>query len=1317
MLFLRSHGLRDRTGKKAISCFIWSACLALALAPVDTACSTTVGWQDVHASVKSIEKDVAAFLSLRDALARDLQVPDDRKNGCLVLTIQGAVDGEDLVVYLLRRNDTWSDLRAKTDAPQPYGANADDLTFDGQTLAGCLAIGLSPGQDPARYEIHAKLKAEKPRRVVLKNPRDVAADPGPFSATLKWVGVTRPAFKVKKTKLPLSSTLMDAGLVSARTAGEAYNDIRAMAIQKEFGIPFGLIRPQLTLYRPVWPDPLGAEATGAKKVPDLDLPDLDLADDDGLGFGDDADTETRKSGNYEAALVELRGMRAHIEALSATVQAYERSKESGAALSEKRCEDPDFDSPTWSRPLPRDASGVFQLPDSFDEAGEIRWMHVPLWRCMGPVPHGLWPAYCATLPELVPAMDARYDVDPDLLPWHHAPRSSFAEPTRRVWEYQEAAPRHHLIFLPKACQHKYVMPGAEWSGFYCVAEVESPTDRVLWASVATTYAGALRVNDRLVWRADTIGRDPGPGVKDHLIQLPLRKGRNRLMLLALQAIPYQHTGLALCVSGGPRPREQAERIAAKREAAQAGLSSPYKGSMQWRRHADGQFPDADPVLAWDFDKKTNVRWHTRLRYGAPGSLVVAGDYVLTTGEPNIVICLDRATGKVRWRRRLDYLELKNPGAWEKVQPLFRQLDGLIGNDNKNAKQQKDDIREKLTTIYKDALMPVPAFERAGDHWFGPAMSTPATDGNLLWVRMADRLACFDLDGNRKWFVNMDAKGGGMQELSSIILTGGRVICQVPAYGEPMEEDAPSLLGGNDTKPRKWMAEEKYPSTSMRNYGWNNGNQFRLKAWDADTGAHLWSSELYACVKFGNNYDGAGIPTPLAKRLTDGTETMDVIVTGAGSVYRADDGKLLIPYCGAGSKCASPLDAGGDACIFSGCDGMGLLQSEFPIRVRFVMESRDRLRAIREYNRGVGAHYGGLVLHAGVMHAVWSKLWTSDPVSGEVLGSLDRIWRKGGREPYQPPVVAGGKLFYTDRGREHGGESANMSVVLAGPHPVVLARNTTPVNEVLNMSPAFDKGDMFVRFRSGVACLARMGIEGERYEAEIVARTVLAGLRTAPLDAREPLRIPRGNPETEAIALNAGEVIWNWSVRGPLPAAEADAAAKAMGLPAAPVRGTEVRTMVSNALAGDKSNPYTDLPFGRRIDLEWNHVSKAGTVVLWSAHLKNDRERILRLDEPNAAARLWINGVEVRHGQRVLLRRGGYHVAMRTTFGGGHEPLVRPRFWLSNDVNNEREQAEAELRRVRPYLERAARLLPDTKTGKRAGMQPTRWETKQTGGSE
>ena len=89
---------------------------------------------------------------------------------------------------------------------------------------------------------------------------------------------------------------------------------------------------------------------------------------------------------------------------------------------------------------------------------------------------------------------------------------------------------------------------------------------------------------------------------------------------------------------------------------------------------------------------------------------------------------------------------------------------------------------------------------------------------------------------------------------------------------------------------------------------------------------------------------------------------------------------------------------------------------------------------------------------------------------------------------------------------------------------------------------------------------------------------------------------------------------------------------------------------------------------------------------------------------NAAARLWINGVEVRHGRRVLLRRGGYHVAMRTTFGGGHEPVVRPRFWLSNDVNNEREQAEAELRRVRPYLERAARLLPDTKVGKRAARR-------------
>lgn len=1271
--------------------------------------------KDVRAAIGALKEDVAALAAVRDAVSRETTVRSRPGNGCLSLTIRAVLSGKDLTVYLLRRDGAWTTARATAPdySPHPYSVGAGDLSFDGQRLQGRMTLQLEPDTAPAVFDVSADLKTAKPGRAVLKNPGIVPLGVGPFRADPKWIGASPPKSTLKKpTLLPLTATLIDEATAHVRNAGEAYDDIRAMALQEELGIPYELIRPKLTPYLPVWPDPLKNESSSLEDGPDpgvLDADELGLEADD----GEDAEAAAKEAAKYGAALTAVRGMRAHVKELLAAANA-NRHAEPAPTTSRKPCEDPDFGSPTWSTPLPMAKSGAFRLPDGVDENGRIEWMHVPLWRCMGPVPHPLWPAYCRRLPELVPVADVRYEVDPKRLPWQFAGRSSFYGSARRTWEPQEAGPRHPLIFVPKACQHAYPMPGAEWGGFYCVADVESTADRELWASVTTTYGVALRVNNQLLLHTDTRGLDTGSGAKDHMFRLPLKKGRNRLMLLALQAGPYQRTGLALCVSGGPKSRDEAAKIAAVRKAAYAETKSPYEGTMQWRNHADGRFPDADPVLAWDFEKKMNVRWFAKLGRTAPGSLVVAGNRVLATEEPNVVTCLDRATGKLLWRRRLALLEMKKPAAWAKAEPLFTELDALpAGNE---AAEKKKEIREKLAAIYKDTGLP--SMAGGGEEaWCGPAMSTPVTDGKLLWAKTKDRLACFDLAGNRKWLVDM-AGGGQGQDISSPVLAGGRIICQVMAYGERMLEDADkSLLAEKGVQPQDmYYGDEKpYQGTSMRNYGRGHGRRFRLKAWNAQTGECLWQSEPYVGIKFGNRYDADGIATPVAMRLTDGKATMDVVVTGVGRVYRADDGKMLIPFCGAASKCPSPIYAGAGACLFSGDDGMGLLASAVPIRIRFVMEGRDHVRAIREWSRGIAAAYGGQVLHDGVVHSIDGgagrlRVWTSDPETGEVLGSLDGIGRKQAGGSHQPPAVVGGKLFFIDRGDDKGGARANMCVLLAGRDPVVLARNLAPANETVNMSPAFDGNDMFVRFLSGIACLTRMDGIGERYEAETVARTVLAGLQTSPLKETEPLSIPDIDIPPATVVLNSGKVVCNWVVLGPVPAAQAAAAAKTTSFPATcnfgRMKGIPLRDLISaarNAQAEGKSNPLGDMPFGTEFELPWIHETKAGSVVFWSTHITSDREQILRLDEPNSAARIWINGKEIKHGGRVLLHHGTYRVAMRTNLDGraGREQAVRPRFWLSNDVEQERKRADAALERVRPYLERAVKLVPKTETGRRA----------------
>src|SRR5258707_13909436 len=66
-------------------------------------------------------------------------------------------------------------------------------------------------------------------------------------------------------------------------------------------------------------------------------------------------------------------------------------------------------------------------------------------------------------------------------------------------------------------------------------------------------------------------------------------------------------------------------------------------SFGWRGDGSGRFPGATPVTEWSATK--NVRWAAVVgrRYSSP---IVTDKFVFVTSEPDLLICLDRAGGKV-----------------------------------------------------------------------------------------------------------------------------------------------------------------------------------------------------------------------------------------------------------------------------------------------------------------------------------------------------------------------------------------------------------------------------------------------------------------------------------------------------------------------------------------------------------------------------------------------------------------------------------------------------------------------------------------------
>lgn len=130
----------------------------------------------------------------------------------------------------------------------------------------------------------------------------------------------------------------------------------------------------------------------------------------------------------------------------------------------------------------------------------------------------------------------------------------------------------------------------------------------------------------------------------------------------------------------------------------------------WRGDGSGIYADAKPPLEWDSDEKKNILWKVSVGSSYSSPVVVAGRIVLTS-EGEKLTCIDIKTQKVLWERTNTFNDLpKELGAKEKRNPTS----------------------------------------------CGFSTATPLTDGAHVWVSFGTGIvACYDLEGNRKWITWFD----------------------------------------------------------------------------------------------------------------------------------------------------------------------------------------------------------------------------------------------------------------------------------------------------------------------------------------------------------------------------------------------------------------------------------------------------------------------------------------------------------------------------------------------------------------------------------
>jgi len=175
---------------------------------------------------------------------------------------------------------------------------------------------------------------------------------------------------------------------------------------------------------------------------------------------------------------------------------------------------------------------------------------------------------------------------------------------------------------------------------------------------------------------------------------------------------------------------------------------------------------------------SNIKWKTRLPAWSLSSPIVVGDRIFVTCEPDELVCVNRADGKILWRRTTTIFDTTTE-AERAANPIFAQIEPLAAELAKGVDWDRSVVLhgQMAKLLYsidpqRGSKYDLISFNHHG-HLIalGFTLPTPVSDGQYVYAHLTPGVVvCYDLEGNRKWVQNIMDMGIALNQFGKMTRT-------------------------------------------------------------------------------------------------------------------------------------------------------------------------------------------------------------------------------------------------------------------------------------------------------------------------------------------------------------------------------------------------------------------------------------------------------------------------------------------------------------------------------------------------------------------